>query len=204
MNSIMVLGFTVVLSMGVVAVTVQNAVFARALGVSRLLSLVDDTTSTAIFGVQLTAVSVLGTLGHYYLNMYVLSKLSFADYIRPLAVIICMSAAFLIVFFFSIKLTPYKHVATAVDMMPGAAFNVTVFATILLTASNRYDLISSLVYAVGSSAGFILAVLLVTEGQRKLRNSNIPQAFKGLPVTLLYLAGLALAIYGLTGFSFGY
>lgn len=204
MNSITVFGFSTVLSMGVVAMTVQNAVFARALGVSRLLSLVDDTTSTAIFGIQLTLVTTLGTLAHYYLNAHLLSRLSFADYLRPLAIVVCMSAAFLIVFFLSIKLTPYKHVATAVDMMPAAAFNVTAFATILLTATSRYDLVSSLVYAVGSSAGYILAVLLVTEGQRKLRNSNIPTAFKGLPVTLLYLAGLALAIYGLTGFSFGY
>ncbi|MEG0751448.1 MAG: Rnf-Nqr domain containing protein [Oscillospiraceae bacterium] len=204
MNNLMATGFAAVFSMAVVAITVQNAVFARALGVSRLLSLVDDTTSTAIFGLQLTVITVLGTLGHYFLNLYILSLLPFGEYLRPLSIVLCMSVSFLLVFFLTIKLTPYKYVGKAVDMLPASTFNVIVFATILLTSASRYDLASSLIYAVGTSGGYLLAVLLVTEGQLKLRFSNIPIAFKGLPVTLLYLSGLALAIYGLTGYTFGY
>ena len=44
-----------------------------------------------------------------------------------------------------------------------------------------------------------LAVVLVAEGQRRLRNRRIPMSFRGLPLTLLYLGMLALAIYGFTG-----
>ena len=47
----------------------------------------------------------------------------------------------------------------------------------------------------------LLAVVLVTEAQNRLRSRAIPEAFRGLPVTLIYIGVLALAIYGFTGHS---
>ena len=42
-------------------------------------------------------------------------------------------------------------------------------------------------------------MLLVTEAQNRLRSQSIPAAFRGMPITLIYIGVLALAIYGLTG-----
>ena len=47
----------------------------------------------------------------------------------------------------------------------------------------------------------VLAVLLVTEARHRLRSKAIPKAFRGLPITLVYIGVLALAIYGFTGHS---
>ena len=47
--------------------------------------------------------------------------------------------------------------------------------------------------------GYVLAVILVNEGQRKIQNRNLPAAFRGLPITLIYIGILALAVYGFTG-----
>ena len=47
----------------------------------------------------------------------------------------------------------------------------------------------------------VLAVLLVTEARHRLRSKAIPEAFRGLPITLVYVGVLALAIYGFTGHS---
>ena len=49
--------------------------------------------------------------------------------------------------------------------------------------------------------GYLLAVMLVTEADRRLRSEAIPEAFRGLPITLIYIGVLALAIYGFTGHS---
>ena len=48
-------------------------------------------------------------------------------------------------------------------------------------------------------AVFVLAVLVVNEGQRKIQSRSLPAAFRGLPITLIYIGILALAIYGFTG-----
>ena len=50
-------------------------------------------------------------------------------------------------------------------------------------------------------AVLVLAVLLVTEARHRLRSKAIPEAFRGLPITLVYVGVLALAIYGFTGHS---
>ena len=57
------------------------------------------------------------------------------------------------------------------------------------------------VFLLGSGLGYVLAVLLVTEARHRLRSRAIPKAFRGLPITLVYIGVLALAIYGFTGHS---
>ena len=54
---------------------------------------------------------------------------------------------------------------------------------------------------MGSGLGYLLAVMLVTEAGNRLRSKAIPEAFRGLPITLIYIGVLALAIYGFTGHS---
>ena len=44
-------------------------------------------------------------------------------------------------------------------------------------------------------------MLLVTEARHRLRSKAIPETFRGLPITLVYIGVLALAIYGFTGHS---
>ena len=40
-----------------------------------------------------------------------------------------------------------------------------------------------------------------SSADRRLRSEAIPEAFRGLPITLVYIGVLALAIYGFTGHS---
>ena len=56
-------------------------------------------------------------------------------------------------------------------------------------------------FGLGSGLGYLLAVMLVTEAQNRLRSRAIQEAFRGLPITLIYIGVLALAIYGFTGHS---
>jgi len=42
---------------------------------------------------------------------------------------------------------------------------------------------------------------LVAGAGNRLRSKAIPEAFRGLPITLIYIGVLALAIYGFTGHS---
>ena len=70
---------------------------------------------------------------------------------------------------------------------------------LLLTQS--FTLEQSMGFGLGSGLGYLLAVMLVTEADRRLRSEAIPEAFRGLPITLIYIGVLALAIYGFTGHS---
>ena len=63
--------------------------------------------------------------------------------------------------------------------------------------------VSRLVQLVGDdrTSSWLFGMLLVTEARHRLRSKAIPEAFRGLPITLVYIGVLALAIYGFTGHS---
>lgn len=181
-------------------ITVRNTVLVRAMGTSRLISLVDKTTSTAVFGVLLTLAMEMSCALNYFLYESYVRHSEYAVYLRPLCVVVCMTVSFLILLLAVAKLAPEKTLKPAIEALPPAAFNCTVLGTIILTVSNNMNLIQSLGFGFGSSVGFVLAVLLSTEIQSKLQNKDMPAAWKGMPATLLFLGALALAIYALTGY----
>lgn len=204
MSDFLLEALTTFFSLSILAITVQNTVFSRALSISRLLTLVDDTTSTGIFGGMLICVSVAGGLMNWFANRLLVALLPYPALFRPLAMILCMAIAYLLVFAVTVKTAPYDKIRRAVDALPGATFNCTVIGALLLSVSMQLDLYETVCYAFGAAVGYLFAITLVTEGQRKIQTENTPIAFRGLPVTLLYLAGLALAVYGLSGYSFAF
>ena len=81
----------------VAAVFAQNAVFSRALGVSRLVKLVDDpAVDTFVFGGLLCLVQLLAAPLAYFANIWI-RPLKYRAAIRPLVFVLCSMAAFLIV-----------------------------------------------------------------------------------------------------------
>ena len=151
-------------SYALLAIFAQNAVFTRALGVSRMVQLVgDDRTSSALFGMMLCITQVL---------------------VAPVAF-----------------LAGQPRRAQLLRIVPLAALNSGVLGTVLVARTQSFTLGESLGFGLGSGLGYVLAVLLVTEARHRLRSKAIPKAFRGLPITLVYIGVLALAIYGFTGHS---
>uniref|UniRef100_UPI0040299D9A Rnf-Nqr domain containing protein n=1 Tax=Gemmiger qucibialis TaxID=2997294 RepID=UPI0040299D9A len=66
-------------------------------------------------------------------------------------------------------------------------------------ASQPHHLRQSRAVGFGSGVGYLVAVLVVDEGRRRLRSKDIPHIFRGLPSELIYIGILSLAIYGLVG-----
>ena len=84
-----------------------------------------------------------------------------------------------------------------------AMFNSAVFGSLILCSNGQFTLTQTIGFCLGSGIGFTVATLYVAEGQRKIRNREVPGSFKGLPVTLLYIGILSLCIYSFTGYSLG-
>ena len=100
-----------------------------------------------------------------------------------------------------LKLAKGPRSGQLIRILPVAAVNSGVLGTVLVERTQSFTLEQSLGFGLGSGLGYLLAVMLVTEAQNRLRSRAIPEAFRGLPVTLIYIGVLALAIYGFTGHS---
>ena len=146
-------------SYALLAVFAQNAVFTRALGVSRLVQLVgDDRTSSWLFGMQLCITQVLVTPFAWYAG----------SRIAPLA-----NRA---------QLRPLVYIASI------AVVCVLEHAVLWLAKGLPHR-------------SALLRIVPLAEARHRLRSKAIPEAFRGLPITLVYIGVLALAIYGFTGHS---
>lgn len=182
------------------AVFAQNVIFTRALGVSRLVKLVDDdNVDSLIFGALLLTVQLISTPLAYFANKLWLANLSYRAYFRPLVFILCSIVAFIIVLLLAIALWRKKGAKEILAVLPMATFNCCVLGTLLIATKLNLTLAQMMGFALGTSIGYILAVALVTEGERRLQSRRVPDALRGLPISLIYIGILSLVIYGFTG-----
>ena len=194
-NSVIFFGYAVL------AIFAQNAVFTRALGVSRMVQLVaDDRTSSALFGMMLCITQVLVAPLAFAAGGGI-APLANRAQLRPLVyvasiAVVCVAEHLVL---WLLKGLPRR--GQLLRIVPLAGLNSCVLGTVLVERTQTFTLGQSLGFGLGSGLGYVLAVLLVTEARHRLRSKAIPTAFRGLPITLVYIGVLALAIYGFTGHS---
>ena len=187
-------------SYAVLAIFAQNAVFTRSLGVSRLVQLVgDERTSSWWFALMLCITQVLVAPLAYFAGSFIAPLPNRAP-LRPVMYLTCIAVVCLFELLV-LKLAKGPRSGQLIRILPVAAVNSGVLGTVLVERTQSFTLEQSLGFGLGSGLGYLLAVMLVTEAQNRLRSRAIPEAFRGLPVTLIYIGVLALAIYGFTGHS---
>ena len=184
----------------VLAIFAQNAVFTRSLGVSRLVQLVgDERTSSWWFALMLCITQVLVAPLVYFAGSFI-APLPNRAQLRPVMYLTCIAAVCLFELLV-LKLAKGPRSGQLIRILPVAAVNSGVLGTVLVERTQSFTLEQSLGFGLGSGLGYLLAVMLVTEAQNRLRSRAIPEAFRGLPITLIYIGVLALAIYGFSGHS---
>lgn len=192
-------------SIALVAMLVENAVLTRGLGVSRLVKIVGDSSVDGlVFFALLTLIQVISMPMAFFVNAmlaergHVLFYWLKPDYLRPLAYVLCAAAAFIVVLL-GISIVRLPNMKEMAAVLPVATFNGAVLGPLLITSTQNYTFGQCIGFALGSGLGYGLAVMVLTEGQRKMNNRNVPTIFRGLPINLIYIGILALAVYGLTG-----
>lgn len=187
-------------SYAVLAIFAQNAIFTRGLGVSRLVQLVGDKrTSSWWFALMLCITQVLVAPLAFYAGR-LLAPLPNRAQLRPVVYLACIAVVCLFELVV-LKLAKGPRSGQLIRILPIAAVNSGVLGTVLVERTQSFTLEQSIGFGLGSGLGYLLAVMLVTEADRRLRSEAIPEAFRGLPITLIYIGVLALAIYGFTGHS---
>ncbi len=191
-------------SYAVLAMFAENIVFTRALGVSRLLKLVSDRkVRTWQFCLPVILVQVFSAPLSWLASTRLLSPLSevLPDWLpiqafRPLTYVTCSILAMAVVWIL-LGVLPNRALYRA--QLPLATANCSVLGTLLICANQNYTLVQTLAFSLGSGIGYLIAVVVVEEGRRRLRSKDIPIIFKGLPSSLIYMGILSLALYALLG-----
>lgn len=99
---------------------------------------------------------------------------------------------------------PALRVPAGQPSAPLAAFNNLVIGiALIINHQFALGLSGAVGLSLGACLGFVLLTWLTAEGMERMDNPDMPQAFRGMPATLVYLGILALALLGFTSsFSF--
>ncbi len=96
------------------------------------------------------------------------------------------------------KLLPPLYKALGI-YLPLITTNCAVLGVALLNIDRGYSFIESLLYGFGGGVGFTIALILFAGVRERLELSDIPETFKGLPITLVAAALVSLAFFGFQG-----
>ena len=181
----------------VTALAVENAVFARALGLGRETMFMNSARSGILLGGVLTWMCVLSSLFVALVN-FLIAGSAYIVMIRPMAYLAGIVAVYLLT-----ALTIHKGLAAyrerLMQTLPISTFNTALFGAFYISASQTFNFFQTTGYALGTGAGYTAALLITYFARKRLAISPIPRSFRGLPVLLIYLGLISLAVYGLIG-----
>ena len=83
--------------------------------------------------------------------------------------------------------------------LPLITTNCAVLGVALDNVAKQYNFLESLLYGVGTSCGFALAIILMAGIREKIEFNTIPHVMKGMPITLITAGLMAIAFFGFSG-----
>ncbi len=173
----------------------QNIVLTTGFGSSMLLRIVRHPKDLGVFSAMLAAFSVLTVAICYPLDMLIGTGF-WAKLLRPLMIVAVSAILYCVSALIYSKSFPNFY-ARAGKYLSLSAFNNLVIGIALICNHNfSTSFFGAIGTALGASLGFIILSLLTAEGIERMDNPDIPPAFRGLPIILVYVGLLALAILG--------
>ena len=83
--------------------------------------------------------------------------------------------------------------------LPLITTNCAVLGVTLLNIDEGYTFLESIVNALGAGLGFMMAMLIFSGVRARLERCNVPETFKGMPITLVAASIVSLSFLGFGG-----
>ena len=184
-----------------IAMFVENTIFTRALGTSSILLMLRKKFNLFLFGLILTAITLLSSVCTALLYP-VLNQAENRFYLMPLIYVLIIGAVYIITLIFCAKFLK-KQMPKIRPLIHMSAFNCAVLGALLLSTTGNVTQIRGAAgiigFGLGSGIGFTIAAYLISLAYDRLNSDKIPKAFRGFPITMIYIGILSLAFYGLIG-----
>ncbi|MCQ2547623.1 MAG: RnfABCDGE type electron transport complex subunit A [Clostridia bacterium] len=178
-------------------ILVNNCILAQFLGICPFLGVSKKLDSAVGMGVAVTFVMVLATAVTWpvqnLLNSFGIG------YLQTVVFILVIASLVQLVEMLLKKFIPSLHKALGV-YLPLITTNCAVLGVTINNIDYGYTYAESLVNALGTGLGFLLAMIIFSGMRSKLEgNTAIPKAFQGVPIVLVSASILSLAFMGFSG-----
>ena len=189
------------------AIFSENILLAYFLGMCSYLAVSKRVDSAIGLGIAVVFVQVLTVPMNWCFQHFILAPgaLSWAGmpdsdlgYLQFLTFIASIAAVVQVVEMAVDKFSPKLYAALGI-FLPLIAVNCAILGGSLFMAERKYDLAQSVVYGVGSGAGWALAIVSMATIRWKMRTANIPGPLRGLGITFITTGLVAMAFMTFSG-----
>jgi len=188
-------GALIVILMG--TVLINNYVLNQFLGICPFLGVTKQLRNSVGMGAAIIFVMVLASAVTWPIKIFVLDA-NGLGYLQVIVFVLVIAALVQLVEITLRKFVPSLYKAFGV-YLPLMATNCAILAVTLLNIRENLTFVQSLVNAFGAGAGFMLAMVIFSGIREHAENSDPPESFRGVPITLLAVAILSLSFFGFSG-----
>ena len=183
------------------AILVENFVLSKLLGICPFLG-VSKKTSTALgMSGAVIFVLVMSQAVTWLANEYLLKPNSL-EYLQTITFILVIAALVQFVETVLKKLMPPLYKALGV-YLPLITTNCAVLGSALIFVERDYTFVEAVVFGFAAGLGFTLALILFSGIRERLETADIPEAFKGMPITLVAASLVSITFIGFAGLIIG-
>ena len=183
------------------AVFVNNFVLSRFLGICPFLG-VSRKTDTAL-GMGFAVIFVMGVASviTYALNLALVA--AGIEYLSTIVFILVIACLIQLVEIFVKKFSPSLYSALVV-YLPLITTNCAVLGVAIMNVTElaTTNILYSFINGVASGVGFTIAILILAGIREKMEVADIPERFKGFPITLTAASLIAMAFAAFSGLAF--
>ncbi len=187
------------------SILTDNYILSKFLGICPFLG-VSKKLSTALgMSLSVTFVMLMSTAVTYPIYTFFLLP-NGLEYLQTIVFILIIASLVQLVEIIMKKYIPLLYSALGI-YLPLITTNCAVLGVTMLVIERRgehvsgvpFGFIHAIVNTLGAGAGYLVAMILFAGIRERLENADVPKSLKGLPITLISAAIVALSFLGFSG-----
>ena len=176
---------------------VNNVVLSQFLGLCPFLGVSKKTKTAASMGAAVIFVIMIASAVTYAVHYMVLVPLGM-EYMQTIVFILVIAALVQMIEMMLKKVSPPIYSALGV-YLPLITTNCAVLGVAITNIQNGSTFGESMMNSLGTSLGFLVAIVIMAGIRERLEGNDIPKPFQGMPIVLITAGLMAIAFCGFSG-----
>ena len=179
------------------ATFINNYVLQQFLGICPFLGVSKKLDQATGMSIAVIFVMMIATLVTWPIQTFLLTP-NGLDYMQTIVFILVIAALVQLVEMVLKRYMPSLHASLGV-YLPLITTNCAVLGVCINNIDSEFGFAQALFNAFGSGLGFMIAMLMFAGIRQHIEDSDPPESFKGLPITLISAGIVSISFFGFAG-----
>ncbi|MFC1677519.1 NADH:ubiquinone reductase (Na(+)-transporting) subunit E [Planctomycetota bacterium] len=181
----------------IAAIFTNNILLTNFLGMCSFIACSGQIRTAVGLGTAVTFVMTMTTMLNFVIYHFVITPMGL-DHLTLIIFIAVIAAFVQLVEMFVERFSPKLYFALGI-FLPLITVNCAILGASLFMIIRSYNFLQSVGFGLGAGLGWAVAIILMAGLRQKMRYSNIPEPFRGVPIAMIVTCVLAMAFMGFAG-----